>query len=574
MEELAAAYEALRGVCTRRRTSAGDRARVIEFDPQPNSLEPGASGSWIVTAGVAHTELAGRPTRLEELEGQFGWISYDSASDELVVASDPFGLFAVYVARRGGKSYVATSALALAKHLRSHPSRLGLEIFLRAGYHFGKVTHWDGIERLEPGSCIAFGSKGAEARAYWRPRIDETVAAMSFKQAVQHCIEVAHSTYATLLTGEPGAWADLTGGFDTRLMVLLLQQAGADFRCNTSGDDNSIEVQIARRIAEIRGLEWMQVTPPDNWPEVIETLIPVSLAWSDGHLDVTEVARTLWGHREKSGVNRSLFVGGGGEHFRNFAWQQEFLNAGRSTNVNLANWIDMRLLHPIDTSVFAQDPTAEVRADLGRRMLAWAAPYASERNTVQLDVMYMYKMMGHAGAYLSAAEAFLQVQVPFYFRPVFTAAFSTNYHYRANHRLMRHMLASLDPRIAAITTANGGPAEPWRLSNLHRFAPYYTDVARRAVSKLSYKATGKAVLSRSDPLSESALRARQKVLLRFAKDGTLTPTLMRSGLLFKAMELDRLTEQARRGDLGAYGLLARIVTVELALRAVDASLEA
>jgi hypothetical protein len=49
---------------------------------------------------------------------------------------------------------------------------------------------------------------------------------------------------------------------------------------------------------------------------------------------------------------------------------------------------------------------------------------------------------------------------------------------------------------------------------------------------------------------------------------------MRTGRLFKEMELDRLTERVRRADLGAYDLLARIVTVELALRAVDASLDA
>jgi hypothetical protein len=28
---------------------------------------------------------------------------------------------------------------------------------------------------------------------------------------------------------------------------------------------------------------------------------------------------------------------------------------------------------------------------------------------------------------------------------------------------------------------------PWRLFNLHRFAPYSADVARRAVAKLSYR---------------------------------------------------------------------------------------
>lgn len=573
MDDLSSVYETLRGTTGRRRAEAGEYARVVEFGPHEARAPIERSGSWLVTAGVPHLRTASQPPRVEDAEGQFAWISYDSLQDELTVATDPFGLFGVFTARRGGRTYVATSALALAKHLGARPSRFGIEAFLRAGYHFGTATNWDGIERLDPGTAIVFTSDGRRSRTYWRPFVDRDVSRMTLEETSRHCIEVASSTFADLLVGDPGAWADLTGGLDTRLLVLLLSRAGLQFRTNTTGDDASVDVRIARRVAAAGGWEWKQINrPPDAGP-ILEPLLPLSLAWGDGHLDVIHLAGTLWGHREKSFVHRSLFVGGGGEHLRNFAWKQEFLAAGKTNRVNMANWVDMRLLHALDLSPLADDPTPRVRADMIRRMATWAEPYSSERNTTQLDVMYAYKMTGHFGAYLSAAAAFLRVEIPLYLRPVFSIAFSADYRQRSSHRLQRRMMAMLDPRIAALATTNGGPAEPMRLRNAYRFLPYYADIGRRAVAKVSYKVSGYALLWPGEAVDENISLARRHLVTQLMENGVLEPRRMRSGSLYRARELEALVDRARRGDFTGFELLARIATVELALRVVDTALD-
>lgn len=532
-----------------------------------------AARSWVLTDGVVHGDLAPDRPRVEPLDGQFGWIAYDADRDAVSVAADPFGMYALYVAEREGKTYVANSALALAKHLRAQPSRLGLQAFLCAGYQFGRLTNWEGIERLEPASRIVFGPDGARRELYWRPEPDAAVARMGLEDAVAYCNTAASTTFSELLSSLDGTWADLTGGYDTRMLALLLRDAGVRFRTNTVGDGLEPDVRIARRLAQVGGWEWSQLALPDDWDEVARAMLPASVAWSDGQLDVLQLARVLWGHREKSRTDRSLLIGGGGEHFRGFTWQQEFLNAGRSTRVNLDNWIDMRLLRPIDVSVFASDPIPEVRADFGERMSAWAAPYSSELNTTQLDVMYAYKMTGHFGAYLSAAGAFVQAQLPFYFRPVFSAAFSTNYRHRNNHRLMRHMIVSLDARIAALETASGGPAEPWRVSNIHRFLPYYARTGRRAANKLTQKALGRPLFPSAKPRAARIDAARRAVLGRIREDGGLDHATMRSAALYDRRALDELLARAARPDFGNERLLGRILTIELTLRAADAALE-
>jgi len=307
---------------------------------------------------------------------------------------------------------------------------------------------------------------------------------------------------------------------------------------------------------------------------LLPSLLPVALAWGDGNLDAIELARVLWAHRELGREHRDLAIGGGGEHYRGFAWRQEFLQAGRSSRVNMDNWLDMRLLHPLNTQVFASDPTREVRDDFRERMVRRAEPYSDEPNTTQLGVMYAYKVTGHFGAFRSADGAFLRSQLPFYFRQIFGAAFSTNHRHRDNHRLMRHMINRLDPTIAAVRTLTGGPAQPWRLSNLHRFAPYYADLARRAVAKLNYRATGRAVLAPRRHPRPAVARARTTLVRKLRTEGVLDPGRMRSAPLYKPGALEPWLDLAERPVFADDELLGRLVTLELALRAVDASVDA
>jgi hypothetical protein len=206
-------------------------------------------------------------------------------------------------------------------------------------------------------------------------------------------------------------------------------------------------------------------------------------------------------------------------------------------------------------------------------MVARAEPYRSELNTTQLDVLYAYKMTGHFGAYRSADGVALDAILPFYLKPVFTAAFSTNYRYRDAHRLMRHMINRLDPRIAALPTSAGGPAQPRRAANIHRFLPYYGDLGIRAARKVSQRTLGRAVLPQRSPTRYFGHPERRAVLRQLGGERPLTHEHMRSSSLYKRDELDAFFQRAQSANFSDSTLLGRILTVELALRAAGATLE-
>ncbi|HYT80398.1 MAG TPA: hypothetical protein VEQ37_14325 [Actinomycetota bacterium] len=570
---LASAYESFRGGGRRHRAAGGEQVQVIGFESQ-GAAESGMvenGSSWAMASGVVHAPRPLTDAGLDELDGQFALVSYDAKRGEVIVATDPFAMQAVYHASSDGKTYVSTSALALAKHLDARPSAFGLSTFVRAGYHFGRLTHWERVERLEPGTSLHFTQLGRQERVYWRPALQTDTAMLSFDQAVDHAIDVATSTLGAYLGGRPCMWSDLTGGFDTRLLNLLLTRAGVDVVMNTR-EEVTKDVVIAREVARMARWDWMPLGMPQDWSQVLTSHMPVALGWADGNLEVLELAWVLWAHGEMSRTHHSLVSAGGGEHFQHFAWMSEFSRAGKSNRVNLDNWIDMRLLRPLSAQVLPIEMADMVRDDIRRRMADWARPYSDHLNTAQLDVLYAYKSMGHFGAYRSADEAFLRAELPFYYKPMFTTAFSTNFRFRNNHRLMRHMIQRLDPKVAAIETTRGGPAQPWRANNLHRFLPYYGTIARKAVNKVAQKRLGRTVLATGPRFDPCDLPARRAVLDHLGWKGRLERSDFRSAALFKANVLDEFLRNAYEHPTIDVTLFGRIVTAELAARATGAEL--
>jgi hypothetical protein len=573
--EFARTYESVRGVGTKQAADAGDTARVTLICSAGGLAGfERAGSSWAAFVGRPYCDGPLARARLEDVDGQFALVSYDAEKREINLASDPFAMQTLFIADRGPFTYASTSALALAKFLRAPPDQFGLEVFLRAGYHFGALTNWQGIERLEPATRISIGPGGVSRTVYWRPEVDRSVTRMEFAGAVAHCSEVAVATFRRFLGDSEPRWLDLTGGFDTRLLALLLDAGGIDFICDTRGDVDDDDRRIAREIAAVKGWELFDPTMPENWHELLPELLPLAVAWGDGNLQALELAWVLWVHFRMGERKRGLLSAGGGEHWRGFAWSQEFLRAGRSTRVNMDNWIDMRLLHPMNTAVFARDNTDEIREDFRRRMLAWASPYSEELNTVQLDVMYAYKMTGHFGAYRSSDDACLSAELPFYLKPSFTAAISADYRHRSNHRLMRHAIWGLDATVASIRTASGGPAMPWRPGAVHRFVPYYTRIGRRAVTKLAQTSIGRPLLAPPEPGWWAPRAARAAAVELLGVSRKIRRREMRSLALYDGKALEEFLESALADPVRDAELLGRIITVELALRHEDATLDA
>lgn len=576
LERLASAYTFLRGDSERTWVNAGDRGGAVLIGPsdESNARTRRENGSWAVHVGSVYADGSSTvEADAAELDGQFALVRYRSQHRQLEVLTDPFGLQALYIARRDGLAFVSTSALALARYLRARPSVHGLEVFLRTGPHFGQLTNWDGIDRVAPATAYSFGPRGNSTEVYWRPQVDRRVSALSLAAAARECVEVAVDAFQTRFASNNGhsAWCDLSGGYDTRLAALLLSRAGVRFAANTIGEPGTPDVSLAKRVAALGGWEWDLGQLPDDWPELCEKTFMSALAWGDGMLEATQLAEVLWLQRERAGAGTAIFNGGGGEHWRDYAWKQEMPFGGRRKRVNFERWVAVRFMHPIENSVFKVDPTPSARESVVERCRAYVAPYMGELNSVALDMLYAYKAMAHFGAYQSAARGTVRVELPFYAKPAFVAPFSVAPRHRNSHRLARVAIDALSHEIAVLPTTHGDLATPMRVRNAARFAPFFTNRARGAARKLTQHLPGPTLGALPERVPAGIVEARHRVLDAFTAQTQLDPAKMRSGPLYDAAGLRRLARSSTATTAG-WRTLGRIITAERAMEATDAQL--
>src|SRR4051794_39876865 len=147
------AYSGLRPSERVSRLSVGDWVRGAQFE-RPGE-QSGSGTTWLL-GGTLHPGMDPATAPLADLRGRFALVRHDAVLDRVEVASDPLGMFRLYAAERADRTYVSTSAIALARHLRADPHELGMLFYLRAGTQYGPLTHWEGVERIDPGTVLIF----------------------------------------------------------------------------------------------------------------------------------------------------------------------------------------------------------------------------------------------------------------------------------------------------------------------------------------------------------------------------------------------------------------------------------
>ncbi len=561
LTSLVRAYQDVRGGGPVHEASVDERIRCAKIEGSVGGGIDREGGAWCAAVGKIHADQPSPRAPLATLDGQFAAIRYDDLTDELQVLNDPFGMQAMYVAERDGRTYVSTSATALARHLGAAPDPFGAALFLRTGRQFGPATHWQGVRRLPYATVLRFSGASHTSSTYWRPTVDERVRRMSLQETADHCAEVLLTTLDRRLRGEPCMLADLTGGFDSRLVVAALARLGLPFTAQTSGESDSTDVRLAREVARAGGFQWRQERLPPDWQPDAEAL-QTALGWGDGALEVLQLSQVLWLQEQRGRSCRLLLTGGGGEHFGPQPWLQEFWRAGRSRQINYDNLMSMRAMTPMDLSFLRTDPTPEVER-YTRDVLAQAAEFFSaELNTTQLDAVYIARTTGHFGAYRCASEAYVRSELPFYYKDVFSAGFSAHHRIRNGHRLHRTTIGTISPVIGVVETERGGPAQRMTKRNAHRFAPYYWRLGHTAVRKVRGRGA-------APPPEGPAQAGYRRAVRALRADGVLEPRTMRSSELYDLRALESLLARAERPNFGAWDKLGRIVTLELALLSVD-----
>lgn len=522
---------------------------------------------WTLRHGTCHGPCEHPVTvaDLEHSDGQFSVVSYDARSGATVIATDRFAAAPVYLAVKGGLLYASSSALTLARHLRPPVDRLAVGCFLTAGYQFGTQTHWVGVRRLDPGAYVHVSATRICEGEFWRPVVDRGIERLPLHAAAEHLVALYVDVLRHRLGGQE-TWIDLTGGYDSRLMALCLDRAGVPFRANTRRSPLGPDIEIAGEIVARTGWPWTPFDYPADWPDVLPGWLDRALVAGDARLEVLQLSRVLFAHRQLARDIPRLLSAGGGEHLQFYSWGSELLRH-RTARPNVRRWVDLIAIRHAGPDVLAPGVKEATHRDFTARLQARADRYPDEPASRQLDACFVYKCTGHFSAYRAADQPEIATQLPYYFEPLFSAAFSLPRHHRDGFRLMRTMMEMLDPHVAAVETTRGGPALPMRPTTFHRYLPFYGLLGRKALNKLSALAFGQPVWPLPRNFMWPEAEANRAAMHHLVMNGTLDWDHLGVRELLSDCGVQRL----RSGEASS-AMVGRVATVEMALARTETSL--
>ena len=550
------------------------------------------TGSWLLAAGTvvdtAFVQPDGNLGQLladyleqgeavfKRLDGHFALIIYDGRHENVIAVSDPFGIVSLFYGQKGSQFFISTSALAVAKIVQSKPSEFGVRHFLVTGNVFGEMTLWQDVKRMVPATTLQFSRDGTKKFTYWSIEIDPTISKQSLADSVDCVVNALTEATQRSLTREGKAWLSLTGGFDSRTLSLIMHHCHLPFKSYCHGPPESDDVRIATLISQKMGWDYEYFPLPEDWGKERASWLLRTLGHCDAHLGILKTSRIIREQTLKAQQYGGSLWGFGGEIYRGYYWKQEFLNVGTSSQVNYDRLFDYRISPSLSWPILKDTAgwVGKIRAELETQIKLIGEKNTGWLNTAKLDrIGTNLEGTIHAGSHISAVLGLQRAVAPFYLKDGITSVISVNHKWRTYNRLFRLMLERVNPALANIETADGGPALPMRPSNLYKFTPYWFDQGKKLIWGAGHKFLGIELWDKRRNVGSSYPMAqwRRDTLAQLDYENLLVPAKMYSAKLYDIDTFQTFLAQAQRDDFKYEGLLSRIITVEMALRSVNTS---
>jgi asparagine synthase (glutamine-hydrolysing) len=544
--------------------SPGGEAWLVDLGVWlPVPARRGLDGGWLLGQ---YLEL-GAERLAAHLQGLFAIVIGDERTGTVQVITDRCGSLHLFVREDPAAFWLSTSSAVLGGRGGGGLDPVALHELVATGIVFEDRSLWTGVRKVPPATVLTLGPGGRSERRYWRfgqieaERLGTEEAADRVLDGLTRIIEALPESDLPLVS-------DLTGGYDSRLLLAGLLASGRRFETTVSGAAGHPDVVVSQRIASELGLSHGVVAPAG--PPSAE-LFDAALRLTDGEYDAFDYARILRVHRGLAERYAMSLNGSFGELARGYWWEllwprlasRRPLDAGLVARKRFAAF-------PYDARVFdgqARLALAEHLTEVAGRAAAEAAGLP---NTSQLDaVYYRMRMQRWQGRIASATSQLWPAFSPLGFTEAIDPILSARASARFRSLLVRALLARHAPRLAQIPLEHGYPPCPATVLNLPRFAPLARHYAEKVASKIANRlgVGGQA----STPEASATLTPRGAYADLF-RDLPLAqwlsqPALADSGLLVPQRLIETLDpDRPRRGT--ALEQWRRLVTVEALLRSL------
>lgn len=200
---------------------------------------------------------------VERLTGQFNIVIYHADDDSLVIANDRYGYRPLFLAESTGRLLFAVEMKAIIATLDTSPhvDGTGLLQIVRDGIALGDRTWLDAIRVLDPGTVLRVTADGrVERRRYFRYRHREGGSSMSLPAFVEGFGHHLQRATERIMKGPGRVGISLSGGLDSRSVVLSIPASHLPIPAYTFGYPESRDVVYAKQLADLLHLPHTHLT--------------------------------------------------------------------------------------------------------------------------------------------------------------------------------------------------------------------------------------------------------------------------------------------------------------------------
>lgn len=186
----------------------------------------------------------------EYIKGSFVIIIFDFMSNEMKIISDRMNVLPLYYAYNGNYFILSSSVrMILDTNLVSKKlNAAALTEQIIFDYTLGNKTHFSEISRIENGMIYNISGGGITGSRYWSVENLYNAKLLKKKESLDLLTEQLHSNTNLYCTDSDKVLIAVTGGFDGRANLALLERKKDDFLCYSYGMPGSMQVEIPEEI--------------------------------------------------------------------------------------------------------------------------------------------------------------------------------------------------------------------------------------------------------------------------------------------------------------------------------------
>ena len=499
-----------------------------------------------------------------QIQGIFIIIVGDTEKGCVQVITDRCGsLHVFYRATPHGHAVCTTSAVLAAS---SPLDPIAAHEFVATGIIYEDRTLFKEVKKLPPATVTTFSEEGKPSfESYWNP-LEIAAESISCNDAA----DALHASLTRVLGALPESSrplvSDLTGGYDSRLLLAGLLKAGIRFETTVSGKEAHPDVVVAGEIARKMGIRHGHITS-DEVLDGNSFLSAVRL--TDGEYDAFDYARIQRIHRDLSSRYAMSLNGSFGELARGYWWELLWPRIGKQVPLDVAMIARKRFAAiPYDKSVFIGNANIPLTEHMTAVLERTERHALNQPNTTQLDwAYYTLRMQRWQGRIASSTNQIWQSISPIGFPEVLDPILATEAKGRFGSLLARTVFEKHAPQLARIPLEHGYPPCRATLLNIWKFTPLANYYAKKVCEKLFRRFTALQTPKRTNSRPSPSLRESKAQLFAdcLIDDWLEDPVLLETGF-FNENRLRAIMDPRRSIGGRALEQWRRLLTLEALLR--------